>query len=211
MKRYIALAALLLTTHCTTVYYSTWEKLGKEKRDLLRDNISYAKNEQKEVSEEFKDALTHLKEVYGLEGGNLEKSYTKVKASYENAEDKSSELKSRIDRVETIGNDLFKEWASEINQMENADYKRQSKIKLDDTKKKFNVMFAALENSYKTVPPVMRKLNDQVLFLKHNLNAQALGSLRGEVVRIEQDINKLQQEMVKSISESEKFIKEIKD
>src|SRR5438270_136363 len=64
---------------CRSVYYSTWEKLGKYKRDLLKENVQEARDDQKKATEQFKDALTRLKEMYGFEGGNLEKTYSKLK------------------------------------------------------------------------------------------------------------------------------------
>lgn len=202
------LVLALTLNGCTTLYYSAWEKLGKEKRELLRDNVESAKEEQQEVSGEFKDALEQLKAVYGLKGGDLENAYDKVKGSYEDAKGKSEDLQKRITKVETIGSDLFKEWDSEIDQMENAEYKKKSRVRLEATETRFKVLLSSLQKSEKATQPVLRKLNDQVLFLKHNLNSQALGSLKGEMDKIEKDINSLQQEMNRSIKESEAFIKE---
>ena len=48
--------------------------------------------------------------------------------------------------------------------------------------------------------------NDQVLFLKHNLNAQAVASLEGELSRIRQDVDSLIREMERSIAASEAFL-----
>jgi hypothetical protein len=207
MKMFHILLVTALLSSCTTLYYNAWEKLGKEKRELLRDNVADAKDDQQEVSGEFKDALERLKAVYGLKGGDLENAYDDVKDSYEDAKGKAADLQKRIVRVETIGTDLFKEWDSEIDQMENAEYKRKSRDKLQATEKRFKVLLASLQKSEKATQPVLRKLNDQVLFLKHNLNSQALGSLKGEMIKIEKDFENLQQEMNKSIQESENFIK----
>lgn len=47
---------------------------GVEKRHLLRDNVAKAQGEQQQASEEFKDVLTRIKEMYGFDGGKLEKA-----------------------------------------------------------------------------------------------------------------------------------------
>lgn len=47
---------------------------------------------------------------------------------------------------------------------------------------------------------------DQVLFLKHNLNARAIASLKGNVASIESDIAVLIREMEASIREANRFI-----
>lgn len=54
--------------------------------------------------------------------------------------------------------------------------------------------------------PVLTAFQDQALYLKHNLNAQAIGALKGELGRIESDVEALISNMQQSIAESESFI-----
>ena len=56
------------------------------------------------------------------------------------------------------------------------------------------------------IGPVLTAFADQVLFLKHNLNAQALASLQDELIAIETDIAGLIREMEVSIAEANAFI-----
>ena len=58
--------------------------------------------------------------------------------------------------------------------------------------------------------PVLAHLNDYVLYLKHNLNAQAIGTLRKEVTRIEISVKELIRDMENSISEADQFLKNLK-
>ena len=58
--------------------------------------------------------------------------------------------------------------------------------------------------------PVLTRFHDQVLYLKHNLYAQAVGSLKGESADIEREIQRLIQDMNASISEADAFIRDIK-
>jgi hypothetical protein len=53
---------------------------------------------------------------------------------------------------------------------------------------------------------VLRTFNDQVLFLKHNLNAQAVGSLQNELREVEANTAALIREMNASIAEAERFM-----
>lgn len=55
--------------------------------------------------------------------------------------------------------------------------------------------------------PVLKRQKDQVLYLKHNLNAQAIGSLKQEVGSIEADVQRLITEMERSIKEADLFLK----
>jgi hypothetical protein len=58
--------------------------------------------------------------------------------------------------------------------------------------------------------PVLSALRDNVLYLKHNLNASAVGALQGEFNGIKNEINQLVLEMNKAISESNSFISSMK-
>ena len=58
--------------------------------------------------------------------------------------------------------------------------------------------------------PVLNTFRDNVLILKHKLNAQAIGLLKGEFASLEDDIAALIREMNRSISESNQFIEELR-
>ena len=56
------------------------------------------------------------------------------------------------------------------------------------------------------VDPVLDAFRDQVLFLKHNLNAQAISALGGTTRDLQKDISRLIADMEKSIKEADAFI-----
>ena len=58
--------------------------------------------------------------------------------------------------------------------------------------------------------PVVATFRDQVLYLKHNLNARALAQLATTNHALEADITRLIADMEASIKEAEKFVKELK-
>src|SRR5687767_14941027 len=104
-----ALIILLVGPGCRSTYYSMYEQFGVYKRDLLKKNVEEARDDQKKATEQFKDALTRLKELYGLEGGDLEKTYDKLKADYDKSESRAKAVTERVQKVETVASDLFKE------------------------------------------------------------------------------------------------------
>ena len=63
-------------------------------------------------------------------------------------------------------------------------------------------------NARKRMTPVLTNLNDYVLYLKHNLNAQAVGALKGEVAGIETDVDRLIADIQKSIKAADLFLAE---
>jgi predicted nucleic acid-binding Zn-ribbon protein len=210
-SRYVVFIAFLLVmsiSGCQTAYYATWEKLGKEKRHLLRDNVQKAQQEQQQASEEFKDVLTRIKEIYGFDGGDLEKAYDKLKSGYDDCEDRANAVRKRIGNVEQIAADLFKEWEQEIDEMNNAELREKSIDALGKTKKRYARLHDAMSSAESRMDPVLQQVRDYVLYLKHNLNAQAIGALEEEVDDIEIEVEALIREMQTSIQEAETFLEE---
>ena len=202
--------ALILTTGCQTTYYKTMEMFGTEKRDILKNRVEEARDEQQKTAEQFKDALTRLRELYGSQGSDLEKMYDRLKSEYDAAETRAGAVKTRIDKMETVGRDLFKEWEGEIAQMENATLKADSRNKLRDTQTKFDALAASMRRAEASLQPVLKQFRDQTLYLKHNLNAQALGALKSEANDIEREVQRLLTDMNASIKQADDFIKGLK-
>jgi hypothetical protein len=203
---------LVLTSSCQTTYYAVWEKLGKEKRHLLKDHVEKARAEQQEASDQFKDVLTRMKELYGFQGGELEDFYRKLKSDYQESERRAEAVRSRIDKVEEIARDLFVEWEDEINEISNERFRTKSRESLRDTKHRYARLHSAMTTAETSmVPvsmvPVLRRLKDYVLYLKHNLNAQAVGALKREVGDIELEVEKLISDITHSIAEADSFVK----
>jgi hypothetical protein len=205
-KSFLILNFFLLWVGCQTTYYAVWESLGKEKRHLLKDEVEKAKSEQEKASEQFKDVLTRMKEMYGFQGGELEEFYTKLKADYEECEDRADAVRTRTDNVEQIAGDLFKEWEKEINEISSPNLRAKSSASLKLTKEKYAKLSKTMKKAESSMDPVLRRLKDYVLFLKHNLNAQAMGALKREVGDIEAEVKRLIGDMDRSIKEAEVFM-----
>ena len=212
MKRTFALlpvlAVLLLTlTSCKSVYYGAYEKFGVYKRDLLKKRVAAARDEQKEASVEFKDALTRLKEITQYDGGKLEARYRQLQADYDDCAQRVDTVRKRISDVETVAEDLFAEWEKEIKQIGTDSLRTNSRRQLNETRLRYDEMISALKKAEATMPPVLTKFHDYVLALKHTLNAEAVASLRGESASIQAEITKLISEMNSSISRADEFLK----
>ncbi len=204
-----ALVGVVALAGCSKMYYATWEKLGKEKRDLLRDNVAKVQKEQDAAQEQFKDALTRLKEMTGFHGGELEKQYDKLKKDYESSESRANDVRDRIQKIDKIASDLFVEWDGEINQVSEASYRTTMRRQLDDTKRKYQTLASALHQSEASMDPVLRKLKDQVLVLKSSLNAAAIGGIQAEAKSIERDIDSLVKDIQNSIKVGNEFIAQL--
>ena len=203
------IAFLLLNAGCRSAVYSTYEKFGVYKRDLLKKRVIAARNEEKEAGEQFKDALTKLREMYGSSGSDLEKTYDKLKSEYDASVTKADAVRKRVRDMETVAADLFREWENEIKQITSESMRASSRDQLRQTRSRYDEMHAALKRAENSMEPVLVKFRDHVLYLKHNLNAQAIASLKGEAVSIQNDIARLIDDMNASVQQADAFIKQM--
>lgn len=208
MKMMVLLClAGLLASSCQSAYYAMWESVGVEKRHLLRDEVEAAREDQAEASEEFKDALTRVKELTGFQGGDLENVYLQLKDDYEDCSRRAEVIDGRIANVEQIAADLFVEWEAEIGEMTNPAFRSHSRQSLAETRLRYNRLHRAMVQARKRMDPVLSRLNDYVLYLKHNLNARAVGALGSEMGRIEADVDALVEDIERSIEAADAFLK----
>lgn len=217
MKRFLWIVPVLLASvlalnliACRSAYYATYEKFGVYKRDLLKKRVVEARDDQKVAQEQFKDALTRLKEITGFSGGELEKAYNSLKSEYEDCAKQAETVHKRIRDVETVATDLFAEWEKENAQIGTPSLRESSRQQLDDTRQRYNELHTALKSAEQSMTPVLSQFNDYVLYLKHNLNAQAIASLKGQATNIQGDITRLITQMNNSIARADEFVKNMK-
>lgn len=210
VRQFIYIFLILMLCSCSKVYYNTLEQFGVEKRDILVDRVEEARSSQKDVQEDFQSALDQFRTVVEVDGGDLEKQYDKLDSRYRRAQNRAEEVSERIDAVENVGKDLFREWKKELTEYQDEGLRRRSREQLDGTQDRFDDLLAAMRRAESRMEPVLKLFNDQVLFLKHNLNARAIGSLEVERVRIEERVAHLIEEMQASIAEADAFIAELR-
>lgn len=205
----LCLALLGSFTACKSAYYSTMKTLGYEKRDILVDRVEEARDEQEQAKNQFTTALDQFKAVIDFEGDDLEAMYKQLDAGYKKSKRAASDVGDKIDSVESVAQALFEEWEEELNSYNSEDLRAISAKRLDETRSRYEQLIGAMERAEASIPPVLTAMQDQVLFLKHNLNAQAIASIQGTAEGIQKDIQSLISEMETSISEANAFINQM--
>jgi hypothetical protein len=153
--------------------------------------------------------LEQFKSVVAIKGGELEAPYNTLNAALQKSEAGAAEVRSRIDAVEDVSGSLFREWRAELSQYSDQGLRRASEAKLEQTMARYDLLIAAMKRAESRIEPVLTPLRDQVLFLKHNLNAEAISSLDGELQTVQVNVDRLIREMESSIAEADKFIREM--
>jgi Protein of unknown function (DUF2959) len=199
-------AVTLLVTGCTSAYYKTMQTLGKEKRDILVQRIKDAKKDQDQTKQQLQTTMESFQALTGFQGGSLEKSYKRLNTDYESANGQAGKLHDKIQSIDQVSNDLFKEWQGEIAAMGNAKLKAQDTVMLRNAKTRQATYMRAMRRTEDQIAPVLKAFRDQVLFLKHNLNSRAIGSLKGTTAGLQGDVADLIQSIDASSQEADKLI-----
>lgn len=202
--------ALFGLTGCQSTYYSAMETVGVHKRDIMVDRVEDAKKSQQDAQEEFSSALEALSSLTNFDGGDLEGMYNKIDDKYQDSEKAAEDVASRISAIEDVSEALFDEWQEELELYTSSKLRRDSETKLKQTKASYRDMLSAMKRAEKKMTPVLNTLRDNTLYLKHNLNANAIGSLQGEFMSLEKDIGIAIKEMKAAIAESDKFLAKLK-
>jgi hypothetical protein len=199
-------AVVLMLAGCSSVYYGTMERFGVHKRDIMVDRVKKARDTQDEAKERFLTAMEQFKAVVDFQGGDLEKKYNELSAALNRAEDGARAVRERIGAVEDVSEALFDEWRSEIGQYSSDQLRRASQRQYDLTKARYEELIAAMKRAEARLEPALVPLRDQVLYLKHNLNARAIAGLSGEVISVQANVDRLVRDMERAIAEADEFI-----
>jgi Skp family chaperone for outer membrane proteins len=208
------LAALLLALvlpACQTAYYEAAESFGRHKRDILVDRVEAARDSQGEAEEQFQSAQEQLLALIEFDGGELQDVYEDLSDEYEASVEAAAEVTERINAIEHVAEALFDEWEEEIEEFSNQRFKADSQRKLRETRRRYDGLIKAMRKSEQRMEPVLVALNDNVLYLKHNLNARAVAALKVEFGQIQKDIDLLIRDMRAAIASSNEFIESMQD
>ena len=199
-------AAAAVGLGCDSIYYKAMRKIGKEKRDILVSRVKEARASQAEAQTEFKSALERFQQIVQVDGTSLEDKYKKLNDELQDSEDRAKKVKDRIDAVRNVSKDLFKEWNDELGKYSDRALRQESERELRETKRRTEALITSMARAHARVEPILQPLRDRVLFLKHNLNARALGALTKELGTVRIGVDELVVDMQRSIADADAFI-----
>lgn len=200
------LAVGLACAGCRGAYYGAMERIGKEKRHILVDRVESGRDEQQQAQEQVLTTYELFQQATNFDGGELEDFYRELDGEYQRSEAKAEDVRSRIRSIEQVAGDLFAEWEAELELIQNTDLRRRSATNLAETRRRYERLLGAMDRAAASMDPVLEAFRDQVLFLKHNLNAAAIASLEVNAREIRADVDRLVKEMQASIAEADAFL-----
>lgn len=206
IRAFLISAAVFAMIGCSSMYYGTMESLGVHKRDIMVDRVKEARDTQNETKQQFLTAMEQFKSVVNFQGGDLEKQYNQLNNTLQKSESKAHEVRKRIRSVESVSEALFAEWKAEIKKYNNDTLRNLSQQKYDRAKSKYTELIASMKKAETKLEPALIPLRDQVMFMKHNLNAKAIAGLSDEVVGVQTNVDELIRDIESAIAQADSFI-----
>ncbi len=211
LLRPVLLTALVTLAGCQSAYFGALEKVGIAKRDILVSRVEKAQDAQGEAKEQFVDALQAFLAVTRVDGGDLGRKYAQLNTEFTRSEARAKAVHERIAAIDDVAEALFDEWGNELALYSNPELRSRSQAQLAATRTRYSALMTTMRRAADRMEPVLVTFRDQVLFLKHNLNAQALRALDTTTRDLQGDISVLIAEMEKSMSEADAFIRNLKE
>lgn len=197
----------LVVNQFQRIYFRAIESVGRHKRDILVSRVENARDGLEEAKVQFQNALEKFSALTEFDGGELEDVYRQLKLEFDYSKSKAMAVSDRIDAVQDVADALFTEWEEELDQYSNRALRSASRQKLKQTQQLYGQLISAMRRAESKIDPVLRVFQDQVLFLKHNLNAQAIASLQSELVTMTLGVSNLISAMERSIERADLFMR----
>lgn len=195
---------------CQSAYYGTMEKFGVHKRDILVDRVEDAREAQEDAKEQFESAFDEFLAVSEVDVSELKSVYDRLQSAFDESESKAKAVRSRIEAIEDVSKALFKEWEAELGQYTSDELRRASASQLGNTRELSENLVEAMNGAAEKMDPVLNAFRDQTLFLKHNLNAQAIAALNRTSIALRQEVEVLIRQMEASIEEANAFVAQMR-
>ena len=124
--------------------------------------------------------------------------YKKLQGEMETTEKRRADVLRADDEMKTDADIVFKSWADSTGAIASPDLKKRSEERLAKTKERCAQIQAAGHRVGEAYLPFMSTLKDQVTYLGHDLNAEAVASLKKDAAKV----NAQAQEVTKRVDEA---------
>jgi len=196
----------MLSARFQRFYFRAIESAGHHKRDILVSRVADARDGLEDAKSQFQNALEKFSALIEFDGGPLEDVYRQLKVEFDYSKSRAAAVSDRIDAVQEVAEALFAEWEDELEQYSNRSLRNTSRLKLKQTQQMYGQLLSAMRRAESKIGPVLGVFQDQVLFLKHNLNAQAIAHLESELTTLTTGVSGLITAMERSIDRANSFM-----
>jgi hypothetical protein len=204
--RFLVFFACTMLGSCQAMYFTTMEKLGVEKREILLDRLEEAHDKLQIAQVRFDGSLSAFREIVGGEEGNLQQNYDRYSDSYDKSEDAAADFYDTVASVQVVAGLMFDEWKRDSGEILDNNLRRASRENYTKATARYERTLRAFRRVEARMDPVLTTFRDHVLYLKLNLHPQALSTLRDNEKDVVDDLQELGQLIKNALKEGAELI-----
>jgi hypothetical protein len=159
---------------------------------------------------ETKVQLMKTMEVYNSlfadEATDRRKIYNQIQKEMENTDRRRARISEEAAKMNAEADTLFKGWADSTAAIENPDLRERSEERLNATRASYGEIGTVGQKAADLYAPFMKALQDQITYLGHDLNPEAVASLKPDAEKLNERSDKLIQSIDDTIATANKNI-----
>ena len=144
--------------------------------------------------------------LFADDADNRKKIYNNIQKEMENTEKRRGKIVEEAAKMNAEADALFKDWTNSTAAIESPDLRKRSEERLNATKASYAEIGTAAQKAGDMYGPFMKALQDQITFLGHDLNPDAVASLKPDAAKLNERADQLIRSIDDTIATSNKNI-----
>ena len=158
-------------------------KTAKEAQKL-KDSADAAEQSITDVLQHVKGMLDSYNVIVGGKSKNVQSDYKKLANALSGTDKKIQSANKGLDSLSKQANKFFVQWEKELPEYSSDSMREKSSARLAAAKEKSRNLAATLGEASKAFEPLMKNLNDQIMFLGRDLSPEAIADLQDEAAQL---------------------------
>jgi len=154
-----------------------------------------------------KDAVAALE---GIAGGELGQDPAATYAAFierlEQSEHQAEQLRDSIDPMDANAKRVFKQWATDLREFTSPSLLKRSEARMEATQERYNKVSESAERAHEALVTVNKAMRDHALFLGHDLNAESLEAVKGDVAEMAKDAGELDGALERCMESAQSYV-----
>ncbi|MEM9602179.1 MAG: DUF2959 family protein [Pseudomonadota bacterium] len=202
----LAVMALSLVTGCATTYYSVWETLGYQKRDILKTRVERARDSQQQAFDRFEAVARASAPLASALDGTVDTAgqVQSLRVAYRNAARTASTVRAHIDQVDDVSQALFSEWEAELINTASSTQRSNDHQELAETRQAYNSLIGAMRGAEAGIAPVLSTVEDSMRGLDA-VDGELTASQVSGFLSLQGDLERLTGDLQRSIDAATRF------
>ncbi|MBX3024356.1 DUF2959 family protein [bacterium] len=151
---------------CSTIYYAAMSQLGWAKADLLANRVQQARDAMDQARVQLADAVPDFEEARAAPHGAAV-HYQALRASFADAHENATLIRTRRAAVESAAEALFGEWQHEIDSAADPGLRQRRQQRYDAYHAPFTRLLDAMRGAEAALPPVLDGMQAALAALRH--------------------------------------------